>query len=65
MNPLPDDCAIAFKEWAGVCQALGDGRQTIIVRKGGIDEGPAGFRPEHRGFLALSHPRSPGPAGAS
>jgi hypothetical protein len=43
-------CAVAFKEWAGVCQALGEGRQSLIVRKGGIDEGPSGFTPEHQAF---------------
>jgi hypothetical protein len=43
-------CAIAFKEWAGVCLALGQGRQSLIVRKGGIDEGPSGFAPEHQAF---------------
>lgn len=43
-------CAIAFKEWASVCGALGDGRQSVILRKGGIEEGPAGFRPVHQTF---------------
>ncbi len=33
----------AFKEWALVCEALGGGLQSVIVRKGGIAEGPAGF----------------------
>jgi hypothetical protein len=47
---IPRDCALAFKEWESVCSALGDGRQTIILRKGGIDEGPAGFKPEHHVF---------------
>ncbi len=46
----PGACAIAFKEWAGICEALADGRQSLILRKGGIDEGPAGFRPEHPAF---------------
>jgi hypothetical protein len=46
----PDSCAVAFKEWDGVCRALLQGRQTVIVRKGGISEGPGGFRPEHRAF---------------
>ena len=46
----PDSCAIAFKEWAGVCDALADGRQSLILRKGGITEGPGGFRPEHPAF---------------
>src|SRR5512135_1955681 len=50
MNRPQGLCAIAFKEWAGVCQALGEGRQSLIVRKGGIDEGPSGFIPEHQIF---------------
>src|SRR5262245_53837990 len=41
---------IALKEWAVVCAALAAGRQTILLRKGGIDEGPDGFRPEHPEF---------------
>jgi hypothetical protein len=47
-----DSCAIAFKEWAGVCDALIHGRQTLIVRKGGISEGPGPgvFVPEHSEF---------------
>jgi hypothetical protein len=47
---LPESCPIAFKEWAGVCAALAEGRQSLIVRKGGIAEGPRGFLPEHRVF---------------
>lgn len=47
---LPASCAIAFKEWAVVCEALATGRQTIILRKGGIHEGRAGFRVEHAAF---------------
>jgi len=34
----------AFKEWAAICAALGEGLQTLIIRKGGIDEGRDGFR---------------------
>jgi hypothetical protein len=41
---------VAFKEWAGVCDALADGRQSLIFRKGGISEGPRGFVPEHSAF---------------
>ena len=41
----------AFKEWAVVVDALGCGDQTVILRKGGIAEGPGGFRPEHDRFL--------------
>lgn len=40
----------AFKEWAVVCEALARGRQTVILRKGGIHEGRAGFRVEHGEF---------------
>jgi hypothetical protein len=47
---LPENCPIAFKEWAGVCAALADGRQSLIVRKGGIADGPRGFAPEHDVF---------------
>jgi hypothetical protein len=46
----PDSCAVAFKEWAGVCDALGAGRQSLILRKGGVSEGPGGFRPDHPAF---------------
>ncbi len=44
---------IAFKEWAAVCRALAAGRQTLILRKGGIAEGPGGFQPEHAEFWLL------------
>ena len=40
----------AFKEWAVVCEALTSGRQTVILRKGGIHEGREGFRVEHGEF---------------
>lgn len=41
---------IALKEWASVCAAVAEGRQTILLRKGGIDEGPGGFRVQHPEF---------------
>ncbi len=47
---LPESCGVAFKEWAGVCEALADGRQSIILRKGGIAEEAGAFRPEHVSF---------------
>jgi hypothetical protein len=40
----------AFKEWAAVCRALADGRQSLILRKGGIAEADGEFRPEHARF---------------
>jgi hypothetical protein len=42
---------VAFKEWAVVVDALGQGRQTLLLRKGGIAEGRAGFQVEHTEFL--------------
>jgi hypothetical protein len=42
---------IAFKEWAVIADALGTGRQIIILRKGGISEGSGGFKVEHPEFL--------------
>ena len=41
----------AFKEWALICEALGGGRQSVIVRKGGIAEGREGFSFRNREFL--------------
>jgi hypothetical protein len=43
--------SIGFKEWTLVCEALGRGGQSIIIRKGGIAEGRAGFRFQHEEFL--------------
>ncbi len=43
--------SIGFKEWTLVCNALGSGSQSIIIRKGGIAEGRAGFRFEHPEFF--------------
>ncbi len=42
--------AIGFKEWAFVCEALGQGVQTLILRKGGIHEGKGGFHFQHNQF---------------
>jgi len=41
----------AFKEWAVVCRALALGRQTLILRKGGIAEGPRGFEMTDQQFF--------------
>ncbi|HUR54032.1 MAG TPA: DUF1802 family protein, partial [Gemmataceae bacterium] len=43
--------SIAFKEWAVICRALAEGRQSLILRKGGISEVGGEFRPEHESFL--------------
>ncbi len=42
---------VGFKEWALVCAALGEGRQSVLVRKGGIAEGRAGFHFWEREFF--------------
>jgi hypothetical protein len=34
----PDRAVLALKEWAAVAHALLDGRQTVLLRKGGIHE---------------------------
>lgn len=41
----------AFKEWAVICEALGAGLQSVIIRKGGLAEGKAGFAFRHDEFL--------------
>lgn len=43
----------ALKEWHVVCEALGSGRQAIVIRKGGIAEGRDGLRFEHEEFLLM------------
>ncbi len=43
--------SVAFKEWAVVCEAIGNGRQSIMLRKGGIAEGRDGFAFKHREFF--------------
>ena len=43
--------SVGFKEWAIVCEALGRGEQTILLRKGGIAEGRAGFGFRHSEFF--------------
>src|SRR6184192_2764781 len=42
---------VALKEWASVCNALKDGRQMILLRKGGILEAIGGFELEHPQFF--------------
>lgn len=48
---LPVAESVGFKDWALVCAALGSGRQSIILRKGGIAEGRDGFRFKHERFF--------------
>ena len=48
---LPTVNAIGFKDWAIICDARGQGRQSLILRKGGIAEGRQGFRFKHEAFF--------------
>src|SRR5271168_430924 len=48
---LASELKVGLKEWAAVCAALGDGRQIILLRKGGIYESAGEFEIEHRQFL--------------
>ena len=41
----------ALKEWAVVCKALAEGRQTVLLRKGGILEYRQGFEVKHDRFM--------------
>lgn len=58
-SPTPADgiiSAYGFKEWSLVCEALGAGVQSLILRKGGIHEGRGGFWWRHdRFFLFPTH----------
>ena len=41
---------IAFKEWAVICHALAEGQQSLILRKGGIQERRGEFQVEQSEF---------------
>src|SRR4051812_30851462 len=47
----PTSLSVALKEWASVCRALEEGRQMLLLRKGGIYESAGEFEVEHREFL--------------
>lgn len=49
--PLGDGLSVALKEWDVVCRALAEGRQVILLRKGGIYESAGEFEVEHRRFV--------------
>lgn len=40
-----------LKEWSAVCQALKDGRQILLARKGGILDAEGGFAPSFPEFF--------------
>ena len=41
----------ALKEWATIINALDNGKQTIVLRKGGILETASGFKIESNRFF--------------
>src|SRR3954447_15542724 len=43
----------ALKEWAAVCKALAEGRQALLLRKGGIAEPGGDFVVQHSRFWLL------------
>ncbi|MEY2538225.1 MAG: hypothetical protein QOG67_1965 [Verrucomicrobiota bacterium] len=43
--------SVGFKEWSAVCEALERGRQSILLRKGGIAEGRDRFSFKHEKFF--------------
>jgi hypothetical protein len=43
----------ALKEWAVICRALAEGKQSLLLRKGGIDETSGAFQLEHTRFWLL------------
>ena len=53
--PVPN---ISLKEWAVAVKALANGKQTIILRKGGIYQGNKEFRVIHPKLLAVSNVRA-------
>ena len=51
VTAAPAATAVGFKEWANVCEALGTGAMSLILRKGGIHEGRGGFEFKHPEFF--------------
>lgn len=43
----------AFKEWALVCEAMASGKQTVLIRKGGIREEDGVFRVDDDEFFLM------------
>ncbi|HEV7298673.1 MAG TPA: DUF1802 family protein [Tepidisphaeraceae bacterium] len=48
---LPPNLQVGLKEWASVCAAIEEGRQIILLRKGGINDAGGVFELEERAFL--------------
>ena len=48
---LPQSLGTGLKEWASVCRALEEGRQVLLLRKGGISESAGEFEVETPQFV--------------
>jgi hypothetical protein len=48
---MQDQNRFALKEWAIILKALSEGRQALLLRKGGLVEKNARFRVEHNEFF--------------
>jgi hypothetical protein len=51
LNSNTNVISAALKEWAVICKALEDGRQVLLLRKGGIMEYRQGFQMRHITFF--------------
>lgn len=51
INPMQSTNRFALKEWAIVQAALSEGRQILLLRKGGLIETKEGFTVEHPEFF--------------
>ena len=51
MNGIRPNNTLALKEWAVVVHALGTGKQTVLLRKGGLHERHGRFATEPREFF--------------
>jgi hypothetical protein len=50
-DPIAVPISPALKEWAVLCKALGEGRQVVLIRKGGIREETKDFRVRYDEFF--------------
>src|SRR5947207_2782421 len=49
----PEGLRHAYKEWAAICLALAQGKQSLLIRKGGVAEPDGDFTVEHMRFWLL------------
>jgi hypothetical protein len=56
---VPPELSFALKEGAAVCRAVGEGKQIVLLRKGGIVERGGGFALECPWFFLLPTSEQP------